>query len=135
LKKTGPRGSFAVARRPVLAFILPVASRGRRRRNKADNLPVVWSIENYRRVTMAAVHSAEDSARYILTIFRRHRRLTGQTELMANFTLPFAQDGWQITDFSAGRQYAVEQGWIEVGKDDKFLKLTEAGFAQTGETV
>ncbi len=82
---------------------------------------------------MPAVHSAEESARYILTIFRRHRRLTGGTELMNNFTLPFAQDGWQLTDLAAGQQYAVEQGWIEVGKDDKFLKLTEAGFAQVAD--
>ncbi|WP_036260830.1 hypothetical protein [Methylocapsa aurea] len=78
---------------------------------------------------MSEAHSAEDSAHYILTIFKRHRRLTGQTELMANFTLPFAQDGWQLSDFSTGQQYAVDQGWIEIGKDDKFLRLTEAGNA------
>lgn len=75
-------------------------------------------------------HSAEDSARYILTIFKRHRALTGQTLLMFNFTLPFRQDGWQASDYTAGQQYAVEQGWIEIGKDEKFVKLTEAGFAQ-----
>lgn len=76
---------------------------------------------------MTEVHSAEDSARYILTIFKRHKRVSGQTELMNNFTLPFAQDGWQLSDLSVGQQYAVDQGWIEVGKDEKFLKLTEAG--------
>lgn len=78
---------------------------------------------------MTEVHSAEDSAHYILTIFKRHKRVTGQTELMNNFKLPFAQDGWQHTDLSTGQQYAVDQGWIEVGKDEKFLKLTEAGYA------
>jgi len=72
-------------------------------------------------------HSAEDSARYILTIFKRHNCRTGQTVLMGNLTLPFAQDGWQLTDLAAGQQYAVEQGWIEMGKEDKFVKLTEAG--------
>lgn len=75
-------------------------------------------------------HSAEESARYILTIFKRHRSLTGQTLLMFNFTLPFRQDGWQPSDYTEGQQYAVEQGWIEMGKDEKFVKLTEAGFSQ-----
>jgi hypothetical protein len=74
--------------------------------------------------------SVEECARYILTIYARHRTLTGGTLLWANFTLPFSQNGWDVADFDAGRAYAVEQGWIEIGKNDRFLKLTEAGFAQ-----
>lgn len=77
---------------------------------------------------MAEAHSAEESARYILEIFQRHNCRTGQTVLIGNLTLPFAQDGWQLTDLSAGQQFAVEKGWIEMGKDDKFVKLTEAGY-------
>jgi hypothetical protein len=79
---------------------------------------------------MSSTKSAEESARYILTIFGRHRTLTGGTLLMGNLTLPFAQDGWQLSDLVAGQQYAVEQGWVEMGKEDKFFKLTEAGYAQ-----
>jgi hypothetical protein len=75
-------------------------------------------------------HSPEDSARYILTIFKRHNTLTGGTVLMNNLTLPFAQDGWQLDDLAAGRQYATEQGWIEVAKNEQFVTLTEVGFAQ-----
>jgi hypothetical protein len=75
-------------------------------------------------------HSAEDSARYILTIFKRLRCRTGQTVLMGNLTLPFGQDGWTQDDLAAGLKYGIEQGWIEAGKEDKFFKVTEAGFAQ-----
>jgi hypothetical protein len=84
---------------------------------------------------MAKEHSAEESAHYILTLFRRHKRLTGQTELMNNFVLPFAQDGWQLSDLAAGQAHAVEKGWIEVGKEEKFLKLTEAGFAESASVA
>ncbi len=80
---------------------------------------------------MAEAHSAEDSALYILTIFVRLRCMTGQTVLMGNLTLPFSQDGWQLSDLDAGLPYGVEKGWFEMGKDNKFVKLTEAGFAQT----
>ena len=78
---------------------------------------------------MAEAHSAEDSARYVITIFKRLRIMTGGTALAHNLELPFSQDGWNAADLVAGKQYAVEQGWIEVGKEEKFFKLTEAGFA------
>lgn len=79
---------------------------------------------------MAEAKTAEDSARYILTIFKRLRCMANQTVLMGNLTLPFAQDGWTRDDLAAGLKYAIEQGWIEAGKEDKFYKVTEAGFAQ-----
>lgn len=79
---------------------------------------------------MSGTHSAEDSGRYVVTIFKRLRIMTGGTALAHNLVLPFSQDGWTATDLAAGRQYAVDQGWIEVGKEEKFFKLTEAGFAQ-----
>jgi hypothetical protein len=79
---------------------------------------------------MAEAHSPEDSARYVLTIFKRLRCMTGQTALMGNLTLPFGQDGWQQSDLTAGLAYGIEQGWIEAGKEEKFFKLTEAGFGQ-----
>lgn len=83
---------------------------------------------------MSEPRSAEVSAHYILTIFNRHNGLKGQTLLWANLTLPFSQDGWQLADFDAGREYAVGQGWIEIGKEDRFLKLTEAGY-EVAKTV
>jgi hypothetical protein len=76
-----------------------------------------------------AAHSAEDSALYILTIFIRLRCMQGQTVLMGNLTLPFQQDGWTLDDLTAGLASGVEKGWIEIGKSEKFVKMTEAGFA------
>lgn len=75
-------------------------------------------------------HSAEDSARYILTIFKRLRCMTGGSVLAGNLTLPFSQDGWELSELEAGQQYGIEQGWMEMGKENKFMKLTEAGFGQ-----
>jgi hypothetical protein len=80
---------------------------------------------------MAAPHSAEDSAHYVLTIFKRHKCRTGSTLLAHNLQLPFSQDGWQASDLAAGRDLAVEKGWIEVGKDEKFIKLLEAGYVES----
>ncbi len=82
-----------------------------------------------------SAHTAEDSALYVLTIFVRLRCMTGQTVLMGNLTLPFSQDGWQLTDLDAGLPYGVEKGWFEMGKDNKFVKLTEAGYAQAQSLV
>jgi len=74
--------------------------------------------------------SAEESARYVLTIFQRHRTRKGGTVLMANLTLPFSQDGWTQADLDAGLPFGIEKGWYEMGKDNKFVKLTEAGSAE-----
>jgi len=71
--------------------------------------------------------SPEEAARYILQIFRRHNCRKNETVLMNNLTLPFSQDGWQQSDLEAGLPYGVQQGWFEIGKNDKFVKLTEAG--------
>ncbi|MHB8885550.1 MAG: hypothetical protein ACYC5H_10830 [Methylovirgula sp.] len=75
-------------------------------------------------------HSAEDSARYVLTIFKRLRCMHGGTVLMGNLTLPFSQDGWELTDLDAGLPFGVEKGWFTMGKENKFAKLTEQGFAE-----
>ncbi len=71
--------------------------------------------------------SAEESARYILTIFQRHNTRKGGTVLMNNLTLPFAQDGWTQDDLAAGLPFGVEKGWYEIAKNEKFVTLTEAG--------
>jgi hypothetical protein len=71
--------------------------------------------------------SVEESARYVLTIFQRHKVRKGGTVLMANLTLPFSQDGWTQADLDAGLPYVVEKGWCTIGKDSKFVTLTEAG--------
>jgi hypothetical protein len=79
---------------------------------------------------MAEAHSPEESARYVVTIFKRLRCVKNETALMGNLTLPFSQDGWTKDELTAGLAYGIEQGWIEAGKAEKFFKLTEAGFAQ-----
>ncbi len=71
--------------------------------------------------------SAEECARYIMVIFQRLNTRKGGTILMNNLTLPFAQDGWKIEDLENGLPYAVEQGWLTIGKESKFVTLTEAG--------
>ncbi len=71
--------------------------------------------------------SAEESCRYILTIFQRHNTRKNGTILMNNLTLPFAQDGWTLEDLEAGLPYGIEKGWYTLGKEGKFLTLTEAG--------
>jgi len=75
-------------------------------------------------------HSPEESARYVLTIFKRMRCLQNQTVLMGNLTLPFGQDGWSQGELTEGLKYGIEQGWIEAGKEEKFFKVTEAGVGQ-----
>jgi hypothetical protein len=77
-----------------------------------------------------SARTAEDAAAYVLTIFIRLRCMQGQTVLMGNLTLPFSQDGWQLDDLDAGLAVAVEKGWVEMGKENKFVKITDAGFAQ-----
>ncbi len=79
---------------------------------------------------MAEAHSPEDSARYVLTIFKRLRCSKNESALMGNLTLPFSQDGWTKEDLASGLAYGVEQGWIKAGKEDKFYKITEAGIEQ-----
>jgi hypothetical protein len=75
-----------------------------------------------------SAHSAEDSANYILTIFIRLRCMQNQTVLMHNLILPFQQDGWTADDLEAGLPCAIDKGWIEMGKENKFVKITDAGY-------
>jgi hypothetical protein len=71
--------------------------------------------------------TAEEAARYILKIFQGHNTRKGGTILMNNLTLPFAQDGWTLDDLDMGLPYGVEKGWYTIGKESKFVTLTEAG--------
>jgi hypothetical protein len=73
-------------------------------------------------------HTAEQSAQYILTIFKRLRCMTGGTVLAGNLTLPFQQDGWQLDELDEGQRFGIEKGWMEMGKDNKFMKLTASGY-------
>ncbi|ACB95481.1 hypothetical protein [Beijerinckia indica] len=73
--------------------------------------------------------TAEDSARYMLTIFQRHNSRKGDTLLVGNFTLPFSQDGWTLADYDAGKAFAIEKGWVKLGKSEQFFTLTEEGLA------
>ncbi len=73
--------------------------------------------------------SAEESALYIMRIFQRHNTRKNGTVLMNNLLLPFSQDGWTQEDLENGLPLAVERGWITIGKESKFVTLTEAGTA------
>jgi len=77
----------------------------------------------------------EEAGHYVMTIFKRHNAVKGETLLIANLTLPFSQDGWTLADYEVGSKYAVDQGWITLGKSEKFFKITEAGIAAMPEAV
>jgi hypothetical protein len=83
---------------------------------------------------MAEITSAEDSARYVLSIFHHHKIRSGRGLVRRSFVLPFDEPGWQTSDREIGIKYACHKGWVEAGNDD-VLVLTEAGFAEIGQRV
>ena len=78
---------------------------------------------------MAKAPSAEDAARYILSIYIAHNLRSGHALNARNFITPFTEPGWQSSDFQPGMEYAIEQKWIEAKGRDNFI-LTDLGFAE-----
>ena len=73
--------------------------------------------------------TAEDAARYILSIFIDHNLRAGRALGTNNFIEPFAKPGWEAVDFKPGMEYAMEKNWIEFSRADNFI-LTDAGLAE-----
>jgi len=78
---------------------------------------------------MAKAPSAEDAARYIISVYIAHNLRAGHALRTGNFMSAFDQPGWQPGDFKPGMEYAIEQKWIEMSRPDHFV-LTPAGFAE-----
>jgi hypothetical protein len=78
---------------------------------------------------MAALPSAEDAARHILSCFAEKSSRPGDALRGNNFLLAFSRDPWRGSDYGAGANYALEQGWVEHGSAGA-LKLTEVGFSE-----
>jgi hypothetical protein len=76
--------------------------------------------------------TAEESARYILSIYRHHKCLPSHALSARNFTAPFGEFPWSGTDYKPGMEYAIDKKWIEVGENG-WLKLTDDGFAELPE--
>jgi hypothetical protein len=77
---------------------------------------------------MADLRSPEDAAIFILSIFVHvmHRR-PGDVLQQRSFIGPFSRDGWCMSDFKPGMEFAIDQGWVQIVPRVSFL-LTKAGF-------
>lgn len=78
---------------------------------------------------MATELTPEDAARRILQVFADAGSRAGDAKRGNNFQSAFAAAPWRGSDFAPGREYALAQGWIELGNAGA-LKLTEAGFRE-----
>lgn len=71
--------------------------------------------------------AVEESARRILGIFRSHQLRAGQTLMRDQVRKEHLSDGrWQMRDFLAGLQYAIEREWIATPSPN-VLRITERG--------
>ena len=73
--------------------------------------------------------TAEDAARYVLSIFIDHNPRAGHALGTDNFIEPFSRSGWGASDFNPGMEYAIKKNWIESDRADNFM-LTDAGLAE-----
>ena len=70
---------------------------------------------------------SRNSARRILGIFRSHQLRAGQTLMRDQVRKEHLSDGrWQMRDFLAGLQYAIEREWIATPSPN-VLRITERG--------
>jgi hypothetical protein len=78
---------------------------------------------------MLTEHSApEHSARHILRLIVGHfHAMPGRALREASLLRVFSSDGWDSCEYKPGRDYAVEQGWLD-GVIDHTLTLTSAGY-------
>lgn len=78
---------------------------------------------------MATPPTAEDAAIYILSIFKQFNVQIDNVLMQGSFMRPFAASPWQASDYNAGIEYAVQQGWVEM-TNPTTIKLTAAGYAK-----
>jgi len=78
---------------------------------------------------MATLRTPEQCAREILAIFVWHfGLLAGDVLRRNNFLTLWQQRDYGPEDFSAGVQFAIESGWLELLPDRNSYRLTKSGF-------
>ncbi|TAX72810.1 hypothetical protein ELI03_14160 [Rhizobium leguminosarum] len=83
---------------------------------------------------MSKLPTPRDAAYHILYLFVEHfNSRAGHVLRTNNFVLPFNEVPWQWSDFIAGLDFGVEQGWLEVQRGGQGIRLTESGFENAGE--
>ena len=76
---------------------------------------------------MATLPTPEESARAILAIFAVDNSRPDDVLIAGGVNFAFRQAGGMAEEFQAGLEYAVQNGWLEIGENDT-IKLTSAGF-------
>jgi hypothetical protein len=78
---------------------------------------------------MANLPTPEESARAILAIFAFHNSRPDDVLMAGQVNFAFRQAGGRAAEFQAGLEYAVQNGWLEIGENNT-IKLTNAGFTE-----
>ena len=76
---------------------------------------------------MSELLTRKESARVILGIFKPKR--PGEMMMLSHLDMAFLEGVRSVSDYRAGRDYAVGEGWIHI-RDSKVF-LTEKGFEAT----
>ena len=76
---------------------------------------------------MATLPTPEESARAILAIFAVDNSRPDDVLIAGGVKFAFRQAGGMAEEFQAGLEYAVQNGWLEIGENNT-IKLTNAGF-------
>jgi hypothetical protein len=78
---------------------------------------------------MATLPTPEESARAILAIFAVDNSRPDHVLMAGGVNFAFRQAGGMAEEFQAGLEYAVQNGWLEIGENNT-IKLTNAGFTE-----
>jgi hypothetical protein len=79
--------------------------------------------------SMATLPTPEEAARRILSIFALNNSRPDDVLMAEQANFAFRQAGGSAAEFQAGLEYAVQNGWLEIGENNT-IKLTNAGFAE-----
>ena len=76
--------------------------------------------------SMATLPTPEESARRILSIFALNNSRSDDVLVAEQANFAFRQAGGSAAEFQTGLEYAVQNGWLEIGENNT-IKLTNAG--------
>ncbi len=74
--------------------------------------------------------TAEESARYALSIMKERGVRAGEIVPAAWFAPPFNSGRWRACDFFTGMRYAYNQGWVIFRGKNLAIELTADGEAE-----
>jgi hypothetical protein len=75
-----------------------------------------------------AIRTPEESARFILAVFKYHNCRPGDVLGASVISGHFSGSDWRDTDRAAGLKFAAEQGWIKLLDANGTSKFTQIGF-------